>query len=114
MSLSAEFKQALSRYNIQIDHDNALTIKEKRHEGETWTTYDFFKRCMTVTYREAKREYYSGLSIALTSSISVMPFDSVDRDTLENMRQYLIDNDKKPLPLPEKKQDPNSWAPGLK
>ncbi len=109
MGLSAEFKQAIRHYSVTCAHDNLLTFKDKTEDGNLLTSFDFLKRCMIVTFYDAIKETQSfshtgngnGYA-AMTSNISVTPFSQLDRDMLENIRNYMIEIFKKtPLPLPE-------------
>lgn len=83
-----EFKKAVSSYELSKCGTHILTTSFYNGSARIYTSYDFAARMVFSTTGE------SG------SSVSVTPFSEVDRETLENFRDKLIELKGQPPELP--------------
>ncbi len=83
---SSSYKDSKPRFGAEGPFQ--LTYKQLSEGPDRFYTYNFLTRVLIVSTSSAE------------SGSAVVPFSSLDRETLEHMRQKLIDLGGKPPPLP--------------
>lgn len=96
MSLSDNFKAAVAkgRLKLTVIDDHRIQVRDSYYiDGypvSQASTYDFLQRRVVIIGE------YSGKKM-----MSATPFNELDRELLETLHHYMIEQGKTPQPLPE-------------